>query len=61
MKKTPYKSGPPKRKKLKKFPATQIITELPENFFAIFKNIAKKGGPVYPLLFSIYYERVITV
>ena len=48
MEKTPYKSGPQKRKKLKKIPATQILTELPEIFFAIFKNISKKGASLLP-------------
>lgn len=56
MEKTPYKSGPQKRKKLKKIPATQIITELPENFFAIFKNISKKGGQFTPF-FSPFITR----
>ena len=60
MEKTPYKSGPQKRKKLKKIPATQILTELPEIFLQ-FSKIFRKRGPVYSLLFSIYYERVITV
>ena len=56
MEKTPYKSGPQKRKKLKKIPATQILTELPEIFFAIFKNISKKGASLLPSFLHLLRE-----
>ena len=56
MEKTPYKSGPPKRKKLKKIPATQIITELPEIFLQFSKIFRKKGASLPPSFLHLLRE-----